>query len=845
MRPRLIRLIMLACVMLASIHMYGQDKALFLGTTQQLLKNLQQPVSKMVQQQQVTGIQLKVSSTETFFAKANFRQAADNASERIIGEIAGVPRSSFYIKVAGNSLLGNIILQNSKKAYKYYSDNNGNAYVKEVDINKVICVDYATGPEGASNATTHARGQAPLAIDPNLLKLESFPGAKGCILLDFDGQYVSGTQWNNGNPINAQPANLTDAQILEVWELISEDYKPFHVNITTNETVFNTYAKNRRMRVIFTPTNTAAPGAGGVAYLESFSWNDDTPCWVFNNGVKGAGDAGAHEAGHTVGLNHDGRTSPAEEYYAGQGDWAPIMGVSYYKPIGQWSKGEYASANNTEDDLSIVTSATYGFGYRTDDYGNTTGTASPLVFDAGNSVKTAGLIERTGDIDVFSFSTSGGNISLNFNPATRHPDLDILATIYNSSGGVVTTANPAGLPASISTNLAAGNYFVSVTGTGAGNPRTDGYSNYGSLGVYTITGTIPRGSGGNQPPVVNITVPTSGTSYTAPANINIQATATDSDGSVAKVEFFNGSTSLAVVNAAPYNYAWNNVGAGSYTITAVATDDKGATTTSAPVNISVTTSGNQPPRVNITSPANNASFTAPASVAIQATATDSDGSIVSVEFFNGSTSLAVVSAPPYSYTWSNVATGNYVLTAKATDNQGSSTTSAAVNIKVSNGGGNCAGVPAYQPYPKIYSKGERAVYNNNLYECTSDGIYNITPGSAWWWWTLIGPCSGSSAVQSVRITNDVNASDQLSVYPNPVTGNMMQLQVSGQPGEQLIIEVWSLNGNQPLLRQTHVIGAKGPQVIRLDVSKVPAGSWIIRTNNQQSGKQGSIKIVRI
>ncbi|WP_217607514.1 hypothetical protein, partial [Chitinophaga sp. GbtcB8] len=78
----------------------------------------------------------------------------------------------------------------------------------------------------------------------------------------------------------------------------------------------------------------------GVAYISSFNWNDDTPCWVFNGGVKGAGDAASHEVGHPLSLGHDGRNSPAEGFYAGQGNWAPIVGVGYYKPIVQWSKGE-------------------------------------------------------------------------------------------------------------------------------------------------------------------------------------------------------------------------------------------------------------------------------------------------------------------------------------------------------------------------------------------------------------------------------------------------------------------------------------------------------------------------
>lgn len=409
--------------------------------------------------------------------------------EYVIGEIENTPGSSFYLRVGGNSLEGNIILRNSKKAYRYYADDAGNAYVAEVDINKVICIDYDKAPDRAGAAQRSAAGES---VSAALLTLESFPGGNGCVLLDFDGQYVSGTPWNNGNPINAAPSTLTDAQVQEVWELVSEDFRPFHINITTNETVFNTYPRNRRMRCIFTPTNTAAPGAGGVAYIGSFNWNDDTPCWVFNGGVKGAGDAASHEVGHTFSLGHDGRTTPAEGYYQGHGSWAPIMGVGYYRPIVQWSRGEYANANNTEDDLAKIASATYGVGYKADDAGGTTATAAGM---GSGPVNKSGLIERTGDVDMFAFTTGGGTVSLTFAPAPRQANLDILATLYNSSGGVIATSNPSGQSAGISTSLSAGSYYVSVTGTGAGNPATDGYSNYGSLGPYTITGNIPPAAG--------------------------------------------------------------------------------------------------------------------------------------------------------------------------------------------------------------------------------------------------------------------------------------------------------------------------------------------------------------
>ena len=94
--------------------------------------------------------------------------------------------------------------------------------------------------------------------------------------------------------------------------------------------------------------------------------------------------------------------------------------------------------------------------------------------------------------------------------------------------------------------------------------------------------------------------------------------------------------------------------------------------------------GSNAPVVSISAPANNASFTAPATITFTAPATDADGTISKVEFFNGTTKLGEdITAPsPYTYTWSNVAAGTYSITAKATDNSGNVTTSSAITIKV-------------------------------------------------------------------------------------------------------------------------------------------------------------------
>jgi len=127
---------------------------------------------------------------------------------------------------------------------------------------------------------------------------------------------------------------------------------------------------------------------------------------------------------------------------------------------------------------------------------------------------------------------------------------------------------------------------------------------------------------------------------------------------------------------------WSNVTAGSYSLTAAATDDQGATTTSSAVSITVASRVNVPPVIAITFPTNNTVFVAPATFTIQATASDSDGAVTQVELFEGGTSLGIDTTSPYSLVWSNVTAGSYSLTAEATDNDGAITSSDAINIVV-------------------------------------------------------------------------------------------------------------------------------------------------------------------
>ena len=182
----------------------------------------------------------------------------------------------------------------------------------------------------------------------------------------------------------------------------------------------------------------------------------------------------------------------------------------------------------------------------------------------------------------------------------------------------------------------------------------------------------------NAAPVVSITSPVNNATFTAPVSVTINADATVSSGTITKVEFFNGAIKLGEDLTAPYSYSWTDVASGTYELTAIATSNTNATSTSSVVNITV----NAAPVVNITSPVNNATFTAPASVTINADATVSSGTISKVEFFNGATKLGEDLTAPYSYSWTGVAAGTYALTAIATSNTNTTSRSSVVNITV-------------------------------------------------------------------------------------------------------------------------------------------------------------------
>jgi glucose/arabinose dehydrogenase len=193
-------------------------------------------------------------------------------------------------------------------------------------------------------------------------------------------------------------------------------------------------------------------------------------------------------------------------------------------------------------------------------------------------------------------------------------------------------------------------------------------------GGFSYVRSTPQAA--NVPPSVNIDSPTNGATFNAPANVTITASAQDSDGSIINVSFFDGPTLLGATNNSPYTLT-ASLTIGSHALTAVATDNLGLSTTSSVVNVAV--SGNVPPSVTITNPVENAVLSSSAAVTIRASATDADGSVTNVQFFDGLVSLGNDATSPYSIN-ATLAPGLHTLTAVARDNLGAATTSAPVHI---------------------------------------------------------------------------------------------------------------------------------------------------------------------
>ena len=263
--------------------------------------------------------------------------------------------------------------------------------------------------------------------------------------------------------------------------------------------------------------------------------------------------------------------------------------------------------------------------------------------------------------------------------------------VLASSGLLITSGAKDALGTITSVQFFAGSQLI---GTVTSAPFNFNWTNP-TPGTYQITVKASDNHGGvttsapiaitvAQLPVVAISAPAAGATIQAPANVVIAATAStaNKNGTIAKVDFYenNGTTTakLGTSTTAPYSYTWASPPLGAYTLTAVATDNYGFTTTSATVAIFV----NQPPTEKVTTSAKNGVVLSTGSLLITSGAQDAVGTITSVKFFANGQLIGTVTSGPFNYTWTNLKQGTYQITVTATDNHGGVTTSAPIPITV-------------------------------------------------------------------------------------------------------------------------------------------------------------------
>ncbi|GAA5042702.1 hypothetical protein GCM10011506_45460 [Marivirga lumbricoides] len=317
--------------------------------------------------------------------------------------------------------------------------------------------------------------------------------------------------------------------------------------------------------------------------------------------------------------------------------------------------------------------------------------------------------------------------------------------------------------------------------------------------VNTVNKVFAEGSTGNRNPTVALSSPEANTTYPSGSAVTIEANASDSDGSVTKVEFLVNGTVAGTDTSAPYSFTVTDLADGSYSISARATDNEAATATSTSVNVIIGESDNEAPVVSITTPVNNAKITEGSAINITASASDSDGSIISVQFLVDGSLVGEATSAPYTFIWNNTAVGNYTLTAVATDDEGASTTSAAVLVEVEENTGSDCDVPAWDP-AKAYNGGALVSYEGNTYEAKwwTQGDNPAQPVDVGVW-KLIGPCGDGEEPENQSPTVSLSSPANNAAFE---AGVSLSITATATDSDGTVSKVEFFNGTSKLGEDT-------------------------------------------
>jgi hypothetical protein len=277
------------------------------------------------------------------------------------------------------------------------------------------------------------------------------------------------------------------------------------------------------------------------------------------------------------------------------------------------------------------------------------------------------------------------------------PSAPVISMVSLASAGV-TTGHPVTITAQASDDVAVAGVQFYLNGQVLGTPDTtfpysvewtpDSPGAYvfaaratDNVGNQTTSAPLTINVSAGNPPTVRLTSPDTYTMVPGGLMINLVAVAEDTDGTIASVRFLANGIPLGIDNSTPYSLSWKPSAAGTYSLTAQATDSAGNITNSGAHVVVVL--ANEVPKPKVSAPATGATIRVGIGITVAANATDLDGSIASVEFFANGVSLGTSTKPPYQVQWTPAAEGVYRLTVSAVDNAGAVGMSAPVLVSAS------------------------------------------------------------------------------------------------------------------------------------------------------------------